>query len=199
MRKIILASSSPRRKKIFKEIGLDYKVITNNINEDLLIKYFQKEGFTNLVKILSLAKAISAIGGRKGTTLHGNEIVAAFDTIVVCKNKIIGKPKNKRDAIKKLLFLSNKKHNVITGIAILDLKTKKIFLDHETTKVWMKKITKYDALNYVNTKEPLDKAGAYAIQGKGKKFVKRIHGDYLNVVGLPQKRFLSILFRVNPI
>lgn len=195
MRKIVLASSSLRRKKIFKEIGLDFKVITSNINEDLLIKYFQKDGFTNLVKILSLAKIVGTCCNK---SLKGDEIIVGFDTIVVCKNKIINKPKNKRDAIKKLLFLSNKKHNVITGIAILDLKTKKIFLDHETTRVWMKKITRHDALKYVKTKEPLDKAGAYAIQGMGRKFVKGISGDYLNVVGLPKKRFLSILFRVSP-
>ena len=186
--KYILASSSPRRIKLFKLAKLNFKAIKSNVNEDLLVKKYKKSNYADLVKILSLAKAISVL-----PKLKGNEIVCAFDTIVVCNKKIIRKPKNKKDALKKLLFLSNKQHDVITGIALINLKKKNIIVDFEITKVVMKKISRNDALKYIKTKEPLDKAGAYAIQGRGKKFVKRIRGDYFNVIGLPLKRFLKDL------
>lgn len=187
MRKIILATKSPRRKKILKNAGIKFKTVASNINEDLLIKKFKKRGIKNLAKILSMAKALSIVHK------DGDEIIAGFDTLVVCKNKIIPKPKNKKDALKKLLFLSNKTHKVCTGICLVDLKKKIVFSDCEITKVKMKKITRKEALNYINTKEPMDKAGAYAIQGKGKKFIKNISGDYLNVVGLSLYRFIEML------
>ena len=187
-KKIILASASPRRKKILKLAGLKFKAISSNLNEDLLIKQHKKKGFKNLVKVLSLAKALNI---QRTITLNDNEIIIAFDTIVVCKNKILGKPKNKKDALNKLLFLSNKEHKVYTGNCIVTKQITKT--DCEVTKVFMKPITKQEALNYINTGEPLDKAGAYGIQGKGKKFVKKISGDYYNVVGLPLKRFLLLL------
>ena len=193
MRKIILASSSPRRKKILRDAGIKFKVINTNLNENLLIQKNQRTGFENLVKILSLAKCTSAC---QGIHLHGNEIIAGFDTMVVCKKKIIGKPKNKKDALKKLLFLSNNKHLVITGMCIVDLKNKLVILDSCTTQVHMKKISREEAIQYIETKEPLDKAGAYAIQGKGKKFIKRIDGDYFNVVGLPINQFIRILSKL---
>lgn len=190
---IILASSSFRRKKLLKLIGLKFRAIGSNINEDFIIKKFQQKGFKNLVKILSLTKAISVVETCCSMSLKGNEIIAGFDTIVVCKNKIISKPKSKKDALRKLLFLSGREHKVLTGIALIDLKKKKIIVDYEVTKVRMRKILKKEALSYVKTKEPLDKAGAYAIQGKGSKFVKSISGDYFNVVGLPLNKFLLML------
>ena len=191
-RKIILASSSPRRLRLLKLSGLKFKVIKSDVNEDLLVKKFKNKGFKNLVKILSLAKALS-VGTCLGMSLQGDEIVLGFDTIVVCKNKIISKPKNKKDALKKLLFLSNKRHKVFTGICLVDLKNKKINVDCEETSVIMKKISKKEAMNYINTKEPLDKAGAYAMQGIGRKFVRRITGDYFNVIGLPLHKFFLML------
>lgn len=195
-RKIILASSSPRRRNLLKQAGLKFRAVNTRIEEDYLIKKFKKKGLKNLVKILSLAKAKSIVGAchgkplDSGVPLQGNEIIVGFDTIVAYKNKIITKPKNKKDALKKLLFLSNKQHRVLTGIAIIDLKKKRIITDYEMTKVQMKKITRKEAANYINTKEPFDKAGGYAIQGKGRKFVKGICRDYFNVVGLPLKKFL---------
>lgn len=191
-RKIILASGSPRRKKILKSLGLKFTSVKTNLNEDLLIKKFKNCSFSNLVKILALSKAIS-VGTRRGMFLCENKTILGFDTIVACKNKIIGKPKNKKDALKKLLFLSNKEHKVFTGIAIVDLEKRKIILDYEVTKVKMKRIKKKDAINYIKTNEPMDKAGAYAIQGRGKQFIDRISGDYSTVVGLPIKKF-KLLF-----
>ena len=186
--KFILASSSPRRKKLLQKLGLKFKVIKNKVNEDLLIRKFRKSSPDKLVKILSLSKAMSIL-----PSLRGDEVVIGFDTIVVCKNKIVGKPKSKTDALRKLLFLSGKEHKVYTGISLINLKKEKIFNSYEVTKVNMKKILKQEALNYIKTKEPLDKAGAYAIQGKGGKFIKTISGDYFNVVGLPVRKFVSML------
>lgn len=196
-RKIILASSSPRRRNLLKQAGLKFRAVNTRIKEDHLIKKFKKKGLKNLVKILSLAKAKSIVEARRGVPLQGDEIVIGFDTVVVCKNKIISKPKNKKDALKKLLFLSNKQHKVLTGIAIIDLKKKRIITDCEITKVQMKKITRKEATSYINTKEPFDKAGGYAIQGKGRKLVKGICGDYFNVVGLPLNKFLLRLKQLN--
>src|SRR3989338_8637187 len=131
--------------------------------------------------------------GIKFQVLNSNLDETAAIKNLTNKNKNINKPKNKKDALSKLTFLSNKKHDVYTGIAILDLKKKKAVVGYERTAVKMKQIKKKEALDYIKTKEPMDKAGAYAIQGIGKKFVKGISGDYSNVVGLPVKKFLSLL------
>lgn len=191
-RSLILASASRRRQRILKNSGFKFKILKSNLKEDNLIKEFKQLSPKNLVKILAFSKAFSAYLSHIAK-LQGNEIIAGFDTIVVCKDKIIGKPKNKKDALKKLLFLSNKTHEVLTGVCLIDLKKEKIIIDFELTKVSMKEITKKEAIAYISTKEPMDKAGAYAIQGKGKKFVKRISGDYFNVVGLPINKFYLML------
>ncbi len=190
-RKIILASASPRRIKLLKQIGLKFEIVRTNLDESLITRKFKKYGIKKLVKVLSLGKALWVCLNKP---LQGNEIIVGFDTIIECRKKIIGKPKNRKDALNIILFLSNKEHRVYTGIGLIDLKKKVITSELEVTKVFMKKISKQEAKAYIKTKEPLDKAGAYAIQGKGKKFVKRISGDYFNVVGLPLKRFLSIIF-----
>ena len=198
-KKIILASASKRRQKILRDLGFKFKIVKSNLNEDLLIRKFKNLGPEKLVKILSLTKALCAVETCYRMSLDRNKSIAAFDTMVVCKNKILGKPKNKKDALKILLFLSNKEHKVYTGICLIDLKKKKVTIDCEETKVKMKKITRKEALNYISTKEPLDKAGAYAIQGRGKKFVKNYSGDYYNIIGLPVKKFISMLNRASPI
>lgn len=195
-RKIILASKSPRRMKILKQSKLKFKSVKPDIDEAYLIRKFKKYNAKKLVKLLSFSKAVWVcyLGEDSGCHLQGDEIIAGFDTIIECNGKIIGKPKNKKDALNILLFLSNKVHKVYTGIGIIDLKNKITISDSDVTKVHFKKISKQEAKDYIKTGEPMDKAGAYAIQGKGKKFVKKISGDYFNVVGLPLKKFLSIIF-----
>ncbi len=189
-RKIILASASPRRVKLLRQVGLKFTIIKPFLDESSVIRKFKKSGTKKLVKLLSLGKAIWVCLNKP---LNGNEIIVGFDTAIECRKKIIGKPKDINDAMKIILFLSNKEHKVYTGIGLIDLKKKIIISDSEVTKVFMKKISKQEAKAYIKTKEPLDKAGAYAIQGKGKKFIRRISGDYFNVVGLPLKRFLSMI------
>ncbi len=192
-RKIILASKSLQRIKILKQAGLKFKSIKPDIDEAYLIRKFRKYNAKKLVKLLSFSKAVWVcyLGNSRDCSLQGDEIIAGFDTIIECQGKIIGKPKNKKDALDILLFLSNKVHNVHTGIGIIDLKEKITISDSEVTRVYFKKISEQEARDYIKTKEPMDKAGAYAIQGQGKNFIKKISGDYFNVVGLPLKRFLS--------
>lgn len=189
-RKLVLASTSRRRRKILKDHGINFLPAKSNLDEEKLIKKFKKLPKEELVGLLALSKAISVFVERKANL---SEIIVGFDTIVVCKNKIIGKPKNKKDALSKLLFLSNKSHHVYTGIGLIDQKNKILLTDFEVTNINMKKISKKEAISYINTNEPMDKAGAYAIQGKGKRFIKSIKGDFFNVVGLPISKFLNIL------
>ena len=189
-RKIILASKSPRRIKLLKKAGLNFKAIKPDIDETFLIRKFKNYSARKLVKFLSLSKAVWVC---MNGNLRGDEIIAGFDTVIEFENKIIGKPKNEKDALRIIMSLSNKKHKVYTGIGVIDLKKKIVISELEMTKVLMKKISKVEAKAYIKTKEPMDKAGAYAIQGRGKKFVKEISGDYFNVVGLPLKRFLSMI------
>lgn len=205
---IVLASGSPRRKKILKDAGLKFRILKSNVNEEKIKNIYRKSNFFKLVKILSLSKALSVI---KDNSISG--LVVGFDTIVVCDGKIIDKPKNKKDAIKKLLFLSNKIHKVYSGISIINSKDKNTLLknndlymdllnsyksslvkhNYEVTKISMKKISLKEATKYVSSGEPLDKAGAYAIQGKGREFINTISGDYYNVVGLPLDKFYLML------
>ena len=191
-RKIILVSLSPRRKKLLKEAGVRFKAISSDSNEDLLISEFSGKDFKKLAENLSLGKLFTAIAMGK-VKPGGNEILIAFDTIVILNKKVLGKPKDKNHAFKLLTSLSGRSHFVCTGMAIMDLKDRSIILDHEVTKVTMKKNSRKEILSYIKTGEPMDKAGAYAIQGKGKKFIEKIDGDYYNVVGLPIRRFLELL------
>lgn len=197
--KIILASKSPRRFQLLKQAGFEFKIADSKLNEELILKKLKDKRPEELVKVLSLAKALAVLS--KISSKQPYKIIAAFDTIVFCKNKIIAKPKNKKDALKKILFLSNKKHCVYTGICLINVKEKTAITDFEKTVVYMKKITKKEAMSYVQSKEPFGKAGAYAIQGKGKKFIEKIKGDYYNVVGLPLKRFkkmIGLALKVGP-
>lgn len=172
---IILASTSPRRKALLKQIGLKFDVKSSDIDESAV---FYKNPY-DLVKKLSLLKAKSV------AELSKNSIIISADTVVVFKNRIIGKPKAKSDARKILKMLSNKMHTVITGFTIVDSQTDKTISGFEESKVWFRKISGEEIDKYVDSGEPLDKAGAYGIQEKGGAFVKKIEGDYFNVVGLP--------------
>jgi septum formation protein len=175
MKKIILASASPRRRELLSKIGLKFSIEKSNIREDLDLKLNPKQ----LAEMLSYRKAC------KISKKYSNAVIIAADTLVVLNNKIIGKPKNPKDAAKILNKLSGKAHSVITAFTIIDTKTNKSVTKSVETKVFMKKLTEEEIKYYVNTEEPSDKAGAYAIQGFGGIFIEKIDGDYYNVVGLP--------------
>lgn len=172
---LILASNSPRRAQLLKQVGLQFKIIPSHIDESIHI--FQNP--VQAVRQIALAKALSV------AEKHKSGIIIGADTIVVLNGKILGKPRTQQDARRLLTQLSGKTHQVITAVAVIDAKTKKRNLGHCITSVRFRKLTKKEIQEYIATGEPMDKAGAYGIQRKGALLVKAIHGDYFNVVGLP--------------
>ena len=175
LKKIILASASPRRKELMKKIGLKFEIEPANSEE---ATGFVKDA-RRLVRKLSRDKA-EAIALK-----HRNAIVIAADTVVLLEDNILGKPGSRAEAGRMLRSLSGKSHTVITGFTIIDTGKKQVLSKSVETKVYMRELEQKEISAYVKSGEPLDKAGAYAIQGLGSVFVERIEGDYFNVVGLP--------------
>ena len=185
--KIYLASKSPRRRKLLKQLGINFKAFTVNSIEDFL----DGEHPVQCVKRLALEKM--DIAKRR----VDNSIIITADTIVVLGKKVIGKPTSKNDAIKILSMLSGKVHRVYTGFCVLNQKTNKIVVDYEKTEVEFRPLNKDEIADYVKGGSPMDKAGAYGIQDDfGAVFVKRINGCYYNVVGLPLTKLYSVLRKV---
>jgi len=175
----ILASKSPRRKNILRQIGLDFEIIPSNIHEDLELNF----GPRKFAEYWSEQKA-KAISKK-----HKNKIVIGADTIVVFNNKILGKPSNKEEGTKMLTRLSGQTHTVITGVC-LELKDQKIYeIFSEETRVTFQHLSKNEIQNYIETYNPLDKAGSYGIQDWFSVCVKKVNGCYYNVVGFPLSAF----------
>ncbi len=175
MKKIILASGSPRRKEILESVGLKFDICVSGYEEDLGMKKEPR----------ALARFLSRKKAEEVAYKYKNAIIIAADTFIVFRDKLLGKPHTAKEATKMLTMLNGKAHSVITGFTVLDTGTRKRVSRSIETKVYFKKLTQKEIKAYVNTKEPLDKAGAYAIQGLGALFVEKIEGDFLNVVGLP--------------
>lgn len=172
---IILASNSPRRKELLRQIGVDFTSDPADVDERML------SGETPEAYAIRVAldKARVAAGRAK------SGIVIGADTIVVLDNTVFGKPADAQDAERMLLALSGRMHRVITGLAMMDIVTAKVLTRASVTRVWFRNITRNEIIAYVKSGEPLDKAGAYGIQEKGALLVERIEGCYFNVVGLP--------------
>jgi len=180
---LILASASPRRSKLLKQIGLPFKTKSAFISEN----YNGKQPADYAVD-MAMEKARTV-----GVTLNDALILAA-DTIVLLEGIILGKPSDADDAKKMLSQLSERMHEVITGYAILDRPSNKVFTNYELTRVWFRSLDPDEIDSYVNSGSPLDKAGAYGIQDDyGAVFVRRIDGCYYNVVGLPLGKVFSDL------
>ena len=175
MKRIVLASASPRRKELLEQIGLQFEVAPSNHDEEITSASEPHE----TARKLSLGKARSA--ARK----HRNALIIAADTFVVIGDRILGKPHTDSEAREMLRALNGQAHSVITGFTILDTETGKVLSRSVETRVHMRKLTLKEIDSYVRTKEPLGKAGGYAIQGLGAVLIERIEGDYSNVVGLP--------------
>ena len=187
---IILASASPRRKEILENVNVKFTVVASNIDEVILDNEPPKE----LVMRLAFEKCMDV--ARK----NEDALVIGADTIVVMDDQILGKPKNEEDAYNMIELLSNKKHQVITGISLINLSLDKKVIDYVVSEVTFKDLSKETIRDYINTKESLDKAGAYGIQGYGSLLVEIISGDYFNIVGLPISRISDLLkehFNVN--
>lgn len=174
-RRVILASASPRRREILKNAGIDFEIATSNADETLDPSLEPRR----LSRILSRRKA-EAVAQK-----YMNAVIIAADTFIVFRGRLLGKPKDAPDARRMLRMLSGKTHSVITGYTILDTKSGKRVSASEETRVTFHRLPDEEIDWYIATGEPMDKAGAYGIQGKAAVFVRKIDGDYLNVVGLP--------------
>jgi len=170
-----LASASPRRKELLEQIGLSFRVEPSNYQESISLQLEPHEH----AKSLSLEKA------RLVARNHRNALVIAADTFIVFEGKILGKPRTETEAKEMLETMSGKAHSAITGFTIIDTDSNQAVSRTVETKVHLRKLSSNEIDAYVRSKEPLDKAGAYAIQGLGSVIVERIEGDYSNVIGLP--------------
>ena len=185
--KIYLASKSPRRRKLLKQLGVNFKSFSVNSVEE----FFDGEHPVECVKRIALEKMELA-----KMKVH-NGIIITADTIVVLNKKVLGKPENEKHALKILSMLSGKKHIVFTGFCVLNQITKKQIVNYEKTEVEFRKLTKDEIIDYIKGGSPMDKAGAYGIQDDfGAVFVKRISGCYYNVVGLPLTNLYNALRKV---
>jgi septum formation protein len=182
---IYLASKSPRRHKLLKSLGIKFKVIIPRISEAV-----KESNPQVLAEKLAKRKVISVEGKVK------RGIIIGVDTIVTINKKVLGKPKNMKDARRMLIMLSGKEHVVISGLFILCKPDNRSIMLSELTKVKFRKLTTAEIEKYIHTTEPYDKAGAYGIQGNAGLFVERITGCYHNVVGLPVTRLLDSLKKI---
>lgn len=172
---VILASQSPRRKELLELAGIKHRVIVSQVDEIL----DQDLDVAGQVQDLAIQKACAV------AELYPQETVIGADTIVVLDGKILGKPKNEEDAFNTLKALSGRKHQVMTGIGIINKEKELLTSFVNITEVEFYYVTDEWILNYIKSGEPMDKAGSYGIQGKGFELVKSISGDYYSVMGLP--------------
>lgn len=178
----ILASQSPRRKELLALLGIDFKVVSSDLEEIIDPKLQDYE------IVMDLAKQKAEDIAKN----YSNDIVLGFDTIVVKDHHILGKPKNSDDAYRMLKLLSNTKHQVLTGVAIVYNGDTHLF--YSETHVYFKDLSHQEIFDYIKSKEPNDKAGAYGIQGLGSKFVTKIDGDFYTVMGLPvHKLYIKLI------
>lgn len=184
MTEIVLASGSPRRKDLLRQIGIVFQVMPSNVDETVVGNPDPEE----LVQELSYKKAMDVAERLRGT----DSLIIGADTVVV-KNGILGKPENEKQAFEMLKSLQNEWHEVVTGIALVHSTNGKSFKQYEKTRVKMRALTDSVIYSYIKTGEPLDKAGAYGIQGMGALLVESIEGCYFNVVGLPLSRLNLML------
>ena len=178
---LVLASGSPRRAELLKRLGVPYRVIVSEVPEGKLLP-----PWLQCVQELAYRKA-QAVASFTG------EVVLAADTIVVKNDKVLGKPRDQEDAERMLTFLSGNVHEVFTGICVINCLTKQVWQDVEVTKVYFRPLTAEEIKAYLASSEPLDKAGAYGIQGLGSLLIEKIEGCYYNVVGLPLVKTMTLL------
>ncbi len=180
---IILASNSPRRRELLAQIGIrDFQILSPDVDEAV------EPGLSpaRMVEALSLRKA-QAAAGRAGA----DDLIIAADTVVALDGRVLGKPRDQGEAFAMLSALSGREHRVYTGVTVLG--GGRAATEHEETAVAFRALTPEEIRDYIATGEPMDKAGAYGIQGVGALLVQGIRGDYCNVVGLPLFRLGRML------
>ena len=183
MKPLVLASHSPRRKELLEKLELPYLVLEEDIDETFL----PGESIERSVQRLAAEKAFACI------SKISEEVVIGCDTVVVVDGQVLGKPQDPDEARTMLRLLSGRSHQVISGVAVLDAASGALMTACERTIVYFQPLLEEEIEAYVASGEPLDKAGAYAIQGKAALFIPRIEGCYYNVVGLPLHCLASLL------
>lgn len=186
--RVILASASERRIELLNRLVKEFDIIVSDFNEN---KVLFKGSIDGYVKEIALGKAMNV-----KKKLYTDAIIISADTIVTLDNKILGKPKDEEDAFNMLKSLQGRKHLVYSGVVVMDTATNVIMQESLSTEVTFSEISDNEILEYIKTGEPLDKAGAYGIQGIGGIFVKEIKGCYYNVVGLPLNKLKAMLEEV---
>ena len=184
---LILASQSPRRKALLAQIGIPCIVIPSRAKER-----FGKGSPAAQARRLATEKA-QEVATRLQRRGEGHGWVLGADTIVVKSGRLLGKPRSAAEAVRMLRLLSGATHEVITGLALLPLGEGKPWISHESTQVSFRSLSEAEIAGYVASGDPMDKAGAYGIQGHAGAFVKGIRGDYFNVVGLPLSKLSAKL------
>ncbi|MGP3738596.1 Maf family protein [Bacillus altitudinis] len=188
MNQLILASQSPRRKELLDLAGFSYDIQASDLKEEIN-------------RNLSPAENVQWLAEQKANDIqkiHPKAVIIGADTIVAIDGKCLGKPKDKKDAASMLQLLSGKTHQVLTGVTIQSENRKETFYEQTDVTFWP--LTQDEIDRYIETGEPLDKAGSYGIQGKGALFVQKIDGDYFSVVGLPIAKTVRVLetFGITP-
>jgi septum formation protein len=182
---VVLASASARRQELLKRLVEDYQVIVSDFDESSI--QFNND-CRSYVMELARGKALSVARG-----LNSASLVIGCDTIVAYGGYVLGKPFDREDAFSMLKMLSGKKHQVYSGIALLNTKSGQVMSDYVMTEVKFDQMSDDEIRGYIATGEPMDKAGAYGIQGHGGVFVEEIHGCYYNVVGLPLNKLKNMI------
>ncbi len=201
MSRIILASASPRRKELLEQVGIEFEICPAK-GEEVITKTVPSEVVCELSeqKAMEVAQLITQYDeAHRDITTPADIMVIGADTVVAYGSQILGKPKDEEDARRMLTMLAGNTHSVYTGVTLVFIDKdgragKKTF--YEKTDVVMHKMSQKQISDYIATGEPMDKAGSYGIQGKCAIYVKEIHGDYNNVVGLPVARLYQELFAI---
>ncbi|MBX9569288.1 MAG: Maf family protein [Candidatus Obscuribacterales bacterium] len=180
--RLVLASGSPRRRELLGKLGLQFEVIVSDLDESIA-----STDPAFIVKDLASAKALAVAESIKGAADNGSSksLVLGADTIVVLDDDILGKPQDRAEAVQMLTKLSGRLHQVFTGVSLVELPSGKVSTIYTVTDVHFREIDAREIEAYVDTGEPMDKAGAYALQGIASLFVCKIDGCYTNVIGLP--------------
>ncbi|MFQ6091178.1 MAG: Maf family protein [bacterium] len=183
MKRLILASASPRRAMLLRQIGIDFEQVVSRIDDE------QSDLTDPGDHVLSISRRKAEDVARR--TSEG--LVLGADTVVVLDRRIMGKPGDRAAALQMLRKLSGRDHHVLTGLSLIDSQTWRVLSEYEETQVRMRCLSEEEIEDYVATGEPLGKAGGYAVQGLGATLVERIEGCYYNVVGLPIGRLLKLM------
>ncbi|MBQ9245425.1 septum formation protein Maf [bacterium] len=190
MKKYILASTSPRRRELLKQSGINFEIISPDYDENILNKTFSY----SLIENIAENKGLSVL-----LKVQEPAIIISADTVVIYNNIVLGKPKNFDDALRMLKMLNGKIHKVVTAVCVIDVEQNKKIIKSETSEVTFSDITEEELKEYIFNFKPYDKAGSYGIQELPEHFIKEINGDYDNIVGLPVKLLINMIEEItNP-